>query len=129
MNSTINTYESLISEKARLERLLEEQKLQLRKDFTLFKDQLEHRLEPASKLLNTVDVFTGHNGAKPILNFGLGLGVDMLLRNTLFKKAGFITKIAAPFLLRTFTKNITNEMRGGFLQIIGNLFRKNDKLA
>jgi hypothetical protein len=128
MNNKITTYQELLDEKVRLGKQLEEQKIQFKKDFTTFKTQLEEQLEPATSLLHTVGKFTG-NGAKPALNFGLGLGLDMLLRNTLFKKAGFITKLAAPFLLRTVTNTFSGDKGSGLLQKIGNLFKKKDKLA
>jgi hypothetical protein len=129
MNNSITTYEALLEEKLRLQKQLEEQKMQFKKDFTTFKSQLEEQLEPATNLLHTVGKFTGQNGAKPVLNFGLGLGLDMLLRNTLLKKAGFITKLAAPFLLRTVTNTFSNDKGPSLLQKIGNLFKKKDKLA
>ena len=127
MNSIINSYDELQHEKIRLEGLIKIQKEQLRTDFGLLKKQLE----PASALLRTVGMFTGSknadgkSNAKPgLLKMGLDLGIDLLLRGTIFRKAGFVTRMAAPVLLRNFSTNIAAGKGKGLFQSIRNIFSR-----
>lgn len=126
MNSAIHSYEELQHEKIRLEGLLRIQKEQLRTDIGLLKKQLE----PATAILRTVGMFTGSKNAdgksntKPgLLKLGLDLGIDLLLRGTVFRKAGFVTRMAMPVLLRNFSSNIASGKGKGLFQSIKNIFR------
>jgi len=127
MNNIIHSYDELQHEKIRLEGLLRIQKEQLRTDFGLLKKQLE----PASALLHTVGMFTGIKNAdgksnsKPgLLKLGLDLGIDLLLRGTVFRKAGIITRMAAPVLLRNFSSNFAAGKGKGLFQSIRNIFSR-----
>lgn len=130
MNSVIHSYEELQHEKVRLEGLLKIQKEQLKTDIGLLKKQLE----PASALLRTVGMFAGSKNAdgkpnaKPgLLKLGLDLGIDLLLRGTIFRKAGFVTRMAMPVLLRNFSSNVASGKGKGLLQSIRNIFSRKKK--
>ncbi|KIC96330.1 hypothetical protein [Flavihumibacter solisilvae] len=127
MNSVIHTHDDLQHEKNRLEGLLKIQKEQLKTDFGLLKKQLE----PASAILRTVGMFTGSRNAdgksnsKPgLLKLGLDLGIDLLLRGTIFNKAGFVTRMAMPVLLRNFSSNVASGKGKGLFQSIKNIFSR-----
>ncbi|GAO42416.1 hypothetical protein [Flavihumibacter petaseus] len=118
MKNEITNIQELQVEKERLTRLLEVQKAAIREDFEL----LRHQLEPAGKLINTVGNITGNGVARPLLKMGLGAGLDWLLGRTLFKKAGLVTGVAIPFLLRNATNGtITNKIRNVF-STVGRFF-------
>ena len=127
MNSVIHTHDDLQHEKDRLEGLLKIQKEQLKTDFGLLKKQLE----PASAILRTVGMFTGNriadgkSNSKPgLLKLGLDLGIDLLLRGTIFNKAGFVTRMAMPVLLRNFSSNVASGKGKGLFQSIKNIFSR-----
>jgi hypothetical protein len=127
MNSIIHTHDDLQNEKDRLEGLLKIQKEQLKTDFGLLKKQLE----PASAILRTVGMFTGSriadgkSNSKPgLLKLGLDLGIDLLLRGTIFNKAGFVTRMAMPVLLRNFSSNVASGKGKGLFQSIKNIFSR-----
>lgn len=125
MTNKIRDLESLQLERQRLSGLLLIQKDALKNDLQIIQKQLE----PASKVLNTVGSFTGNGAGKSILQTGLGLGLDVLLGNTLFRKAGAATKLAVPFLIRNVSSGIANGKAGKILGAIGGFFSRKKKPA
>ncbi len=126
MINPIRTHRDLLEEKARLKSLLVIQKNQVRHDWM----GIEEELEPATKLVGSLGMFTSAKSNNPLLKLGLDLGIDMLLRRTLFRGTGLLTRLGAPILVRNLATNLFDKKGPGLWKGIQSLLKgKNGKEA
>ncbi|MFT4023041.1 MAG: hypothetical protein QM664_04555 [Flavihumibacter sp.] len=123
MTTTINNMEALRQEQRRLEALIDTQKQVVRADM----QRLRTALEPATKMLNVVGRFTGDGKGKTLLQTGLGLGLDVLMGRTFFRKAGPVARLAMPFLIRNVSSGVVVGAAGKLVKAVGSLFGRRKK--
>lgn len=119
MTNPIRNHDDLLAEKARLKSLLLVQKNQLRHSW----EGIEEELEPATKFLGSLSLFSSRKSDNPLLKLGLDLGIDMVMRKTLFRQAGLLTRLGAPILVRNLVSNLFNKNGAGLLAGIKSIFR------
>ena len=119
MTNPIRNHDDLLAEKARLKSLLLLQKNQLRRSW----EGIEEELEPATKFLGSLSLFRSRKSDNPLLKLGLDLGIDMVMRKTLFRQAGLLTRLGAPILVRNLVSNLFNKNGAGLLAGIKSIFR------
>jgi hypothetical protein len=119
MTNPIRNHDDLLAEKARLKSLLLVQKNQLRRSW----EGIEEELEPATKFLGSLSLFSSRKSDNPLLKLGLDLGIDMVMRKTLFRQAGLLTRLGAPILVRNLVSNLFNKKGAGLLAGIKSIFR------
>jgi len=119
--SKIRTYEDLLQEEQRLQLKLKSQELAIRQTLVDFKENVE----PVKRVFNTVQkVFTRDNRV-PVFNIGLELGVDFLLRKFILARAGWLTRILVPYLVKNYSSHIiAEEKRKALIQKIRDMFNK-----
>jgi len=117
--NNIATYEDLKTEKQRLTLLLHEREMALKSEFEVVKQ----RLKPVGSLLEFAEKITTKDKNNPMVNTGIDIGVNFLLRNLLLRNAGMIAKVLMPVLVRNY---ITHEVHdnAGWVQKIGKFFKK-----
>jgi hypothetical protein len=120
MIKPIRNHSDLLEEKARLKNLLAIQKLQLRNSW----GGIEKEIEPATKFLSSLSLFSSKKSDNPLLKLGLDLGIDMVMRKTLFRQAGFLTRLGAPILVRNLVSNLFDKKGAGLLAGVKALFNK-----
>jgi hypothetical protein len=95
--SKINNYEELVLERKKLEANLTYYKSVISHEVAAIK----HKMEP---ITDVVSFFSpSKNGALPnntLLQAGANLGIELLVRQKLLSKAGWLTKLVVPFLLK-----------------------------
>lgn len=101
-NTQIRSFKELIAEKQRLKNVYYEQKLVLKNDLISLKDDLN----PVKQILNKLSLFTSPDKSLGLLNVGLSFGLDFILKKLLFKKAGWIIKLVAPFFIKNALLNL-----------------------
>ncbi len=119
MTNPIRNHNDLLAEKARLKSLLLVQKNQLRRSW----EGIEEELEPATKLLGSLSLFSSKKSDNPLLKLGMDLGIDMVMRKTLFRQAGFLTRLGAPILVRNLVSNLLDKKGAGLLAGIKSIFK------
>lgn len=119
MTNPIRNHDDLLAEKARLKSLLLVQKNQLRRSW----EGIEEELEPATKLLGSLSLFSSKKSDNPLLKLGMDLGIDMVMRRTLFRQAGFLTRLGAPILVRNLVSNLLDKKGAGLLAGIKSIFK------
>lgn len=119
MINPIRNHDDLLAEKARLKSLLLVQKNQLRRSW----EGIEEELEPATKLLGSLSLFSSKKSDNPLLKLGMDLGIDMVMRRTLFRQAGFLTRLGAPILVRNLVSNLLDKKGAGLLAGIKSIFK------
>lgn len=120
MIKPIRNHSDLLEEKARLKTLLIVQKNQLRNSW----NGIEQEIEPATKLLGSLSLFGSKKSDNPLLKLGLDLGIDMVMRKTLFRQAGFLTRLGAPILVRNLVTNLFDKKGAGLLAGLKSVFTK-----
>lgn len=108
----INTYSQLQSERHRLKLLLETHKIIIKEDAAM----LRATIKPATDALNVIGKFTSRDRNNPLLNLGVDFGVDLIVRKLILGRAGWISKLIVPFIVKNFSSNIFSENKKfGFL--------------
>lgn len=109
----INTFQDLLTEKLRLKLLLEERKIILKEDASIIRETLK----PATEALTIIGKLTSRDKTNPLINFGLDLGIDLIVRKLILGRAGWISKLIVPFILKNLGSNVlADNKKLGFLK-------------
>ncbi len=108
----IKTYDDLLAEKLELESLLMAQKAIIRQDIVALKEELR----PAAAVLKFVGKITARDRSNSLLNVGMSLATDVVLRNLVLAKSGWLTKLIIPFAAKTLGSSaLIHSKAGGIL--------------
>jgi hypothetical protein len=119
----ITTYEDLLQEKQRLK-----QKLVLQKaDFRHHSAVLKEKFNPVEKVAGIVKNLTTPDTRNPVVNTGLNLAIDVLLRGFYISKIGWLPKLVVPFVLKNLSSNLVNKRGKSIVKTVRSLFSKNGK--
>ncbi|GAB3507489.1 hypothetical protein [Emticicia fontis] len=106
MKTKIKNIDDLRAERARLKNEIELSKTKMRSSI----DAIKEELSPARHVVNFLgDFLTNRN--KGILNVGLGIGVDTVVRNGILRHAPWPLKVLVPFFLKNFAGNMIHDNR------------------
>jgi hypothetical protein len=120
MSNRIETYEQLLQEKKRLQTLIQAQKEIVRYDVKAIGEELKP-LSIAFRFLRNITT-RKKNG---VLDYGTNMMVDLLVRKMLLAKAGWITKLVVPFLVKNYTSHVMAENKVSLWERITGWFNKN----
>ncbi len=129
MSSTrIKTYDEMITERDRLQALLLVQRQRVIENW----EGVKTELEPVNNAFGVIGKFAHTDKSNPLLNMGLKFASDIFLKNFVFAKAGWVTRLAVPFVMKNYSSHLISENGKGLLDKIkglGNIFksRKNDR--
>ncbi len=110
MSSRINNYSELVSERKRLEALLQAQRELIRADV----QELKAELKPVQNAINMIGKLTKRDTSNPLLTGASDLAIDLLIKRVLLAKAGWITRLVVPF----FTKNLSSHVLADYKDAI-----------
>ena len=111
MKTNIQHSDDIQIERARLENQMQLSKLNIRNELAAIKTEIN----PVRQAVGFIgDVFT--TPQKGLLSLGVGLGVDVILRRGLLARAGWITKLVVPFLVRNMASNLISKNRESLLE-------------
>jgi hypothetical protein len=106
MKTQIKNINDLRAERARLKNEIELSKTKMRSSI----DAIKEELSPARHVVNFLgDFLTNRN--KGLLNVGVGLGVDTIIRNGILRNAAWPLKVLVPFFLKNFAGNVIHNNR------------------
>jgi hypothetical protein len=101
MKTNIKNINDLRAERARLKNEIELSKTKMRGSINAIKEELS----PARHVVDFLgNFFTNRN--KGLLNVGVGIGVDTIIRNGILRRAPWPMKILIPFFLKNFAGNM-----------------------
>ena len=121
MKTDINTYEELCQEERKLKQLLKLQKTALRANYRV----ISEKLSPVEKVAGIIKNVTTPSTRNPLVNTGLNLAIDTLLRGFYSSKAGWLAKMVLPFVLKNVSSNLVNKKGKSFFKSFKSLFGKN----
>lgn len=112
----IENIEQLKAEKLKLQQRIDATKLKLATDLMV----LQKEIEPVRNMMDvSKNLFVESNRNNSLISFGLNVGVDALLRNTLLRNASWLTRLAVPFVTKNLLSNyIANRQEKEFPQTI-----------
>jgi hypothetical protein len=120
MSRTIRTYNDMCEERERLKNLLVLQKQRVAEDWEAVKDSLT----PVKHVFGTMKKMASSDKSNPMFNMGLKVASDLFLKHFVLAKAGWVTKIAVPFVVRNYSSHLFAEKGKVFLAKLGNLFAR-----
>jgi len=115
----IENIKDLRSERARLKLELNVAEEILQEDF----EWIQSELKPArlaGRLLNKSLINKDHG----VLNSGVREGIDLLLKSVILSKAGWITKLVVPFIVKNISTNYMEEKKPEFFGMIKRMISK-----
>jgi len=92
----INNYEDLILERKRLESDLAGYKTIITREL----DEIKHKVEPITDVVSFFSPSKNPPKNNRLLHAGANLGIELLVRQKLLSKAGWLTKLVLPFILK-----------------------------
>ncbi|MFD1819692.1 hypothetical protein SAMN04515674_11485 [Pseudarcicella hirudinis] len=119
MKAKIETIEQLRAERLVLISSLEHSKNNIRQDIYAIREELQ----PAKNAINFLGNFFTHKNSG-ILNTGIGLGIDMIVKNGLMANSSWINRLIVPFLLKNVTSNVVHDNQEGITNTIFNWLKK-----
>jgi hypothetical protein len=121
MSQTIKTYADLCEERERIKNLLVVQRQKVKDDW----EELKEEFLPVKNAFGVVGKITHADKSNPLINAGLKVASDLFLKNFVLAKAGWITKLAVPFVVKNYSSHLIAERGGNFLGRVFNFFTKN----
>lgn len=98
----INNYKQLVAERIRIEQELSLQKAQINAEIKEIKD----KLKPVTGLLSFFGSSKKQSIKSSAVEMGANIGIDVLLRNLVLGKAGWITRLVVPFLAKRISSKV-----------------------
>ena len=118
MTKQIRTYDDLLEEQARLKMLFGAQRELVRQDI----NEIKLELLPVRKAISVIGKFaTRDNRAQLITSFADTM-IDIGLRKLIFSKAGFLTKLVLPFIMKNFSSHVINDNKDKIISKLSSLF-------
>ena len=86
---------------------------------------VQEGLKPFGNAMRMVNKMATRDNTAPVLNFGLEMGVDLFIRRFVLARAGWLTKVIVPFLIKNYSSHIIGEeKREAIMNKLRNLFGK-----
>jgi len=119
--SRIKNYADLEAEKLRLMALLRNHEEAIKADMV----NVREGLQPVSNALKVINKMATRDNRVPVMNFGVEMGIDLLIRRVLLGRAGWFAKIVVPYLIKNYTSHfIGDEKKDLLLSKVRNFFKK-----
>ena len=117
----IQTYDDLLEEKKRLEQLLSFQKEQISANWVEMKEEFR----PVNNVVSFFNKMVSRDKSNPLVNIGIDVAGDLVLRKILLARAGWATRLVVPFLLKNYSSNVLAHKGKSFFQKIKHILKIN----
>lgn len=129
MSKKISSYDELLEEKARLQELLAVQKKAIQGNYLVLREEVR----PITRGISTITSLFAKVGRRSkgnrMLNLGLDIGTELVLKRYFLAKAGWLTRTVVPFVVKNYSSHIINSKEGSFVDKIKKMFTKTKKEA
>lgn len=123
MNKGIQTYEDLVAHKKNLQQLLYAQKQLIIYDIEEIKD----KIRPVTEVAAQATKLLIPSGDQSMLTKILNTAVDVLMKNVIMRRSGWLTKAIIPFLVHNLSSHFVADNKNGIMQKIMKWFSKSRK--
>lgn len=125
MNKTIRTYNDLCEERERIKNLLVVQKQRMKDDW----DGLKDELLPVKKVFGVVGKMSSPNRSNPLMHKSLKIAMDLFITKYVLGKAGWMTKLAVPFVLTNFSTHVIADKGQNFVTKVSEFLKSRKKFG
>ena len=112
MTKRIQSYRDLLDEKERLQSLLKWQKEAVRRDI----QEIGEELEPVRSVISLASRLVTRDSSNLVLNAGTNTLIDLVVKKLLLSRAGWLTRLAIPFLLKNYSSHFISENKGSIMK-------------
>jgi hypothetical protein len=105
MNKSVHSYEDLLSEKKRLELLLQTQKMIIHQDV----QELKAQLQPVRDVLHFVKKLTTRDKSSLLLTIGSDIVINSVVRRFILSRAGWFMRTIIPYFLKNYSSHVLAE--------------------
>jgi hypothetical protein len=123
MSKQIQTYQDLLEEKEKVERLMKAQKDLVRMDLQLLKGEMR----PALRAVKTFGKMFTREKDKSIFGVGTERLVDFVFQRFVLNKAGWLAKLVVPVLVKNVSSHVVAENKHNWLHKLRTVLKKKDK--
>jgi hypothetical protein len=120
MTRSISTYDDLLAEKQRLTILLQAQKDLVRQDI----QEIKEELAPVKSAISMVGKFATRDKGNWLLTTAADKVIDLVFKKMILSKAGWVTKLAVPFLMKNFSSHVIADNKDGIVNKLFSLFTR-----
>jgi hypothetical protein len=103
----INNFDDLILERKRLESDLAHYKSVITTEL----DEIKHKVEPITDVVSFFTPTKNPPANNQLLQAGANLGIELLVRQKLLSKAGWLTKLVLPFVLKKISSRAIDKVQ------------------
>ena len=121
MKRRIRSYDDLEREEELLEELLQAQKELVQLDIAA----LKAKLKPATAALQLFSKMTSSDKSNPILQSGANTAIDLILKNFVLARAGWVAKLLVPMAVKNYSSHFIADHKQDIVQKIFSLFSGN----
>ncbi len=89
-------------------------------------EEIKVKLKSLTNVIEVIEKATSKDTHNPILNAGINMGVNFLLKNLLLRNAGWVVKMIVPMLVKNYLSHEATEAKNIFSKI-GGFFKKQFK--
>lgn len=108
MSKKIESYNDLLEEKQKLELLLASQKIEIKQNW----EGVKHSLTPVTNVFSFFGKMTSRKHLNPVIDFGIDMAGDVLLRKLLLSKADWVTRLILPIFIKNYSSNVLGGVSG-----------------
>ena len=119
--NTIQSYDDLLEEKKRLEQLLIVHKEQISTNWI----EMKKEFEPVNNVISFFSKLTTRDKTNPLVNIGIDVAGDLVLRKILLARFGWATRLVVPFLLKNYSSNVLADKGKSFIHKIRQWLKSN----
>jgi hypothetical protein len=123
MSKDIQTYDDLVAYKKNLQQLLYAQKQLIVYDI----EEIKEKVRPLTEVAAHATKLFVPNGDQSMLTKVINTAVDLLVKNVIMKRSGWLTKAIVPFLVHNISSHLVADNKEGILKKIAAWFSKSNK--
>ncbi|HSU29563.1 MAG TPA: hypothetical protein VLJ68_14345 [Chitinophagaceae bacterium] len=112
MNKKPTTYQELEAEEKRLALLLDAQKELILSDVSLVRENLQ----PISNSVGMISKMFSRDKGNLFANMGAQKLIDVVVKKVILGRAGWITRLAVPLLLKNYTSHVIADRKKDWVQ-------------
>ncbi len=103
--SKIETYNDLLKEKSLLEATLLMRREKIKRDIS----EIKEGLLPVSHAVDNVKKVFSRDRHNPLVNIGLNMASDLVLKKFLLARAGWFMKLVVPYLIKNYSSHLISQ--------------------
>ncbi len=121
--SSITTNQDLLKEKQKLTLLLDVQRELIATNF----QELKVELQPLSTVFSFIKKLTTRGHGNELLQTGVSIAADVVLKKFILARGGWITKLILPFIVKNLSSHYLDSGKGMLQSLIGKFIKSRQK--